>query len=152
MLNGISETMSKDTPTAATNDFSGIWLSDYTYHSSDKDEDLLSQHYMRIYKRGDDLIIETVPGLNSSYMFVKLSLDGNIATGSWQEGTDPDGDYHGVIYHGATQLIIADDKKKIAGKWVGFGKNMEVKTGPWEFTYIGKDASALANLPKLVTQ
>lgn len=137
---------------ASSNRFSGIWRSDYTYHSSSRDEDLLSQHYVRMYPKGNELIIESVPNVNESYMLARFSVDGNVATGSWQEVTDPKGDYQGTVYYGAAQLIITDDEKKFKGKWVGFGKNMEVKTGPWEFIYIGADESALENQPKIVTQ
>ena len=133
------------------NNFSGIWRSDYTYHSSDRDEDRLSQHYVRMYPKGNELIIESVPELNDSYTLARFSIDGNVATGSWQEVTDPKGDYQGTIYHGAAQLIVSDDNKSLEGKWVGFGKNMEVKTGPWKFVYIGESVDDIPQ-DKLVTQ
>jgi hypothetical protein len=138
--------------TPISNDFSGIWRSDYTYHNSDQDKDFLSQHYVRLYVKDNQLIAESVSDLNESYMLARFSVDGDIVTGSWQEVTDPQGNYQGTIYHGAAQLILSEDKKSLKGKWVGFGKNMEVKTGPWEFVYIGADESALADLPKIVTQ
>jgi hypothetical protein len=142
--------MKDETP--ISNNFSGIWRSDYTYHNSDQDKDLLSQHYVRLYVKDNQLIAESVQDLNESYMLARFSVDGNIATGSWQEVTDPQGDYKGTVYYGAAQLIVSDDKKNLKGQWVGFGKNMEVKTGPWEFVYIGEDESALADQPELVTQ
>jgi hypothetical protein len=124
-----------------TNKFSGIYLSDYTYHSSSKDADLQSKHYIRLFPKGNEMVIESVPELNDSYMLARFAIDGNVATGSWQTATSPKGDYQGVIYHGAAQMIISEDGKHFDGKWVGFGKNMEVKTGPWEFTYIGEDVA-----------
>ncbi len=132
--------------------FSGIWRSDYTYHNSERDEDRLSQHYVRMYPKGSELIIESVPELNDSYTLARFSIDGNVATGSWQEVTDPKGDYQGTIYHGAAQLIVAEDGKSLEGKWVGFGKNMEVKTGPWKFVYIGESVDDIDKDSKLVTQ
>lgn len=138
--------------TPSTNNFSGIWRSDYTYHSSDRDEDRLSQHYVRIYPKGNEIVVESVPELNESYTLARFSIDGNVATGSWQEVTDPKGDYQGTIYHGAAQLIVSEDGKSLKGKWVGFGKNMEVKTGPWEFVYVAEDMSAIDKDSKLVTQ
>lgn len=134
------------------NNFSGIWLSDYTYHSSSKDEKLVSQHYVRVYPKGNELVIESVPEVNDSYMLARFSVDGDVATGSWQEVTDPKGDYKGTIYHGAAQLIISKDGKSLKGQWVGFGKNMDVKTGPWEFSYLGEDLSVIDENKKLVTQ
>jgi hypothetical protein len=142
----------KDTSNnSMTNVFSGIWRSDYTYHSSDRDEDLLSQHYVRMYPKGNELIVESVPNVNESYMLARFTVDNNVLTGSWQDVTDPKGDYKGSIYYGAAQLMLTDDKK-LTGKWVGFGKNNEVKTGPWQFIYIGEDESALKSQPKIVTQ
>lgn len=138
--------------TPISNDFSGIWRSDYTYRNSDQDKDFLSQHYVRMYVKDNQLIAESIQDLNDSYMLARFSVDGDIVTGSWQEVTDPSGDYKGTIYHGAAQLILSGDKKSLKGKWVGFGKNMEIKTGPWEFIYIGENEAALADQPKLVTQ
>lgn len=142
--------MKDATPTS--NDFSGIWRSDYTYHNSDQNKDFLSQHYVRLYVKDNQLIAESIPGVNESYMLARFSVDGNIATGSWQEVTDPKGDYEGIIYHGAAQLVVSDDKKNLKGKWVGFGKQMDIKTGPWEFVYLGEDESVLKDQPKIVTQ
>jgi hypothetical protein len=128
---------------SSTNTISGIWLSTYMYHSSMRDKDLEGRHYVRAYPKGDLLIMETIPGANDSYMLARFNLDGNIATGTWQEGTSPKGDYKGAIYHGAGQLVLSEDKKSLKGKWVGFGKTMEVKTGTWEFTYVGEDKSVI---------
>jgi len=124
----------------------GLWRSYYTYRSSDRGEDFESLHYVRLYPKGDSLIMETIPEANEAYMVARLTLDGNVATCSWQESTSPKGDYKGAMYHGAGQLIISEDGKSMKGKWVGFGKNMEVKTGPWEFTYLGDDMSVLDDL------
>jgi hypothetical protein len=142
----------EDASNKPINNFSGIWRSDYTYHSSDRDEDRLSQHYVRMYPKGNELIIESVPEINESYTLARFSIDGNVATGSWQEVTDPKGDYQGTIYHGAAQLIVSEDGKSLKGQWVGFGKNMEVKTGPWEFVYIGENLDSIDKEQKLITQ
>lgn len=157
-INKLIETRRKFRNTKATakatprNKFMGIWRSDYSYHNSRLDEDQVSQQYVRVYRKGDELIAESIPEPSGSYMNARFSMDGDIATGSWQQVTNPSGGYGGIIYHGAAQLILSEDKKSLKGKWVGFGKNMEVKTGPWEFVYIGADESALADLPKIVTQ
>jgi hypothetical protein len=124
----------------------GIWRSDYPYRSSEHDEDRTSIEYVRLYPKGYGFVVETVSKANESYMLARFTLDGNVATGSWQEATSLKGEYKGVEYHGAGQLIVSDDGKRMIGKWIGFGKNMEVKTGPWEFTYLGDDASVLGKL------
>jgi len=48
------------------------------------------------------------------------------------------------MYYGAMQLILSDDQKSMKGKWVGFGEDMEVNTGPWELEYIGEEVPAEA--------
>lgn len=123
--------------------FAGIWRSDYTYHSSDRDADATSVNYVRLYPKGGELVLESIPEVNNSYLVARFWLDDNVATGSWQEVTSAEGDYHGAIYHGAAQLIIDDDRKAMSGKWVGFGKKMEVKTGPWTLTYLGEDSAVI---------
>lgn len=135
--------MKEASNTATENPLKGVWLSDYTYHSSGRDATFQSKHYVRLYPKGGELVVETVGDQNESYLVARFWLDGEVATGSWQEVTAQDGYYKGAIYHGAAQLIIDKDRKHIAGKWVGFGKNMDVKTGPWEFTYLGEDESAI---------
>ena len=50
-----------------------------------------------------------------------------------------DGYYRGARYHGAIQLLVEPTGRRLAGKWVGFGKQMDVNTGPWELTF--QDAS-----------
>ncbi len=127
----------------SSNHLSGIWRSDYIYHSSGRDADLQSRHYVRLYPKGGELVVESVPAANNSYLVARFWLDGNVATGSWQEVTSLEGEYNGAIYHGAAQLIIDAERKHMEGKWVGFGKKMEVKTGPWKFTYLGEDESVI---------
>ena len=125
------------------NDFSGIWLSNYVYHSSSRDEDHTSQHYMRILQEGDTIVFESLPDLNDSYMVARFTIDDNVATGSWQEVTAVDGEYKGAVYHGAAQMIIAEDRKTLEGKWVGFGKHMDVKTGPWKIAYVAETVDGI---------
>lgn len=68
-----------------------------------------------------------------------LSVDGNVVTGTWTERTDPAGHYRGARYHGAIQLLAEPTGRKMVGKWVGFGKDMDVNVGPWELVFL--DAS-----------
>jgi hypothetical protein len=136
--------------TTATIDFSGIWLSEYTFHSSSRDKDIQSKHYVRILQDGNTLVVESVPELNESYLIARFSLDDNsIVTGSWEECTSPGGYYKGAVYYGAAQMIFDPSAKSMKGTWVGYGKNMDIKTGPWEIKYAGDDASDFEKLPPL---
>jgi hypothetical protein len=60
------------------------------------------------------------------------TLDGNAATGTWSERTAFDGYYRGARYHGAVQLLVDPTGSQLAGKWIGFGKDFEINSGPWE--------------------
>jgi len=138
--------MSETSATVSIKQLSGFWRSEYTYKSSDHHEERKSIQYVRLLPKDHGFVMETVKKVNEAYMLARFSLDGSVATCSWQQSTSPKGDYKGTLYHGAGQLIISDDAKHMSGKWVGFGKNMEVKTGPWEFTYLGDDASVIDKL------
>ena len=122
----------------STAEFSGIWLSSYSFHDNARNADFKSEHYVRIFQSGDRLVIESVPGKNSAYLILRLHLDGELATGSWQEQTSPEGLYKGMIYSGAIQLIVSSIDKRLQGKWVGFTPNKEIDSGTWELTYIGE--------------
>jgi hypothetical protein len=135
--------MNEANNTSNENQLKGIWRSEYTYRNSDRDADFQSKNYVRLYPKGGELVVESIPDKNKSYLVARFWLDGNVATGSWQEVTSPEGHYQGAIYHGAAQLIIDSSRKSMAGKWVGFGKKMEVKTGPWTFIYLGEDESVI---------
>jgi hypothetical protein len=118
------------------NKLRGIWRSMYRYPSSGRGAEFTSEHLVQMFRKGNNLILESVPGEGESYLLLRLSLEDNIATGTWEDSTDPNGYYKGATYHGAVQLVINDEQNHMAGKWVGVGKNMEINTGPWEFTYI----------------
>jgi len=134
----------KEAADAPNNHLSGIWRSQYTYHDRSRKTDVTVTHHVRFYPKGGELVVESVPKVNESYLVVRLWLDGEVATGSWQEVTAPEGYNKGAIFHGAAQFLITDDHRVLEGKWVGFDKDMEVATGPWKFTYLGKDETAIA--------
>jgi hypothetical protein len=46
--------------------------------------------------------------------------------------------------HGAFQLLAKPTGRRIAGKWVGFGKDHDVNTGPWSLEFL--DASQVSDL------
>lgn len=118
------------------NKLRGIWRSIYRYPSSGRGQEFTAEHLVQMYRKGQNLILESLPDGNKSYLLLRLSLEDNIATGTWEDSTDPNGYYKGATYHGAIQLVLDDGQKHMSGKWVGVGKNMEVNTGPWEFTYV----------------
>lgn len=118
------------------NNLSGLWRSHYRYPSSSRDGEFEYEHKVRMHQEGSRLVAESVPDDSKSYVVIKLSLQDNVATGTWQEQTEQDGHYKGAIYYGAINLLLDEDTNHLSGKWVGFGKDGEVNTGPWELERI----------------
>ncbi|MEU4211198.1 XRE family transcriptional regulator [Streptomyces sp. NPDC026206] len=121
---------------------SGIWLSRYEYHSSGRGSDFTGEHFVVIIQHGNKLTARSLPDGSSnpdSPLTLDLTVEGNVVTGTWREETAANGYYAGAVYHGAIQLLVEPTGRKMSGKWVGFGKDFDVNTGPWELTF--KDAS-----------
>jgi hypothetical protein len=119
--------------------FSGIWLSQYDYYSSSRERLLRGQHFMVLIQHGNQITARSLPGSANSALTMDLSVDGNVVTGTWVERTDRGGYYKGARYHGAIQMLADPAGRKLTGKWVGFGAEGDVNTGPWELAF--QDAS-----------
>ena len=118
---------------------SGVWLSRYEYYSSGRDAAFASQHYVVVLQHADQLTVRSLPESAASSLTIDLTVDGSVITGTWMEHTDPSGYYRGARYHGAIQMVVEPTGRRMAGKWVGFGKDHEINTGPWELVF--QDAS-----------
>jgi len=112
--------------------YSGIWLSRYEYYSSGRDATFTAVHHVVVLQHDDALTVRSLPGSAVSSMEIDLSVDGNVATGTWTERTASDGYYRGAKYHGAIQLLVDLAGTRMAGKWIGFGKSFDINSGPWE--------------------
>lgn len=108
----------------------GVWHSHYTYESTGRGP-ITRHHYVVVRQEGDQLTVESLPDSNDSPVSLSLTLRGPIATGTWTEHTAIDGYYQGAVYHGALQLIVDPSRRSMAGKWVGFDKELNVDSGPW---------------------
>lgn len=120
------------TPARAVGDFSGVWLSRYEYYSSGRDSTFTVAHFAVVLQHGSQVSVRSLPGSSPSTIELDLTLDGNVATGTWAERTAVEGYYHGARYHGALQLLADPTGNRLAGKWLGFGKDFEINSGPWE--------------------
>ncbi|MGK5637408.1 helix-turn-helix domain-containing protein [Streptomyces sp. URMC 126] len=123
---------------------SGIWLSRYEYHSSGRGSDFTGEHFVVIIQHGDKLTARSLPEGSSnpdSPLTMDLTVNGNVVTGTWREETAQTGYYAGAVYHGALQLLVEPTGRKMSGKWVGFGKDFDVNTGPWELTFMDASVS-----------
>ncbi|WP_280370474.1 helix-turn-helix domain-containing protein [Nocardia wallacei] len=112
--------------------YSGIWLSRYEFYSSGREQTFTSSHYVIVLQHDNQLTVRSLPGSAKSSLELDLTVDGHVATGIWSERTASQGYYRGAKYHGAIQLLIELTGTRMAGKWVGFGKNFDVNVGPWE--------------------
>ncbi|MFJ3978627.1 helix-turn-helix domain-containing protein [Streptomyces sp. NPDC090021] len=124
--------------------FSGVWLSRYEFYSSSRDTTYECKHYVVIVQHGNRLTAQSLPGASSnpeSPLSLDLTVDRNVVTGSWVEQTASDGYYNGARYHGAVQMLIEPTGRRMAGKWVGFGKDFDVNTGPWELRLVDRSTS-----------
>lgn len=136
---GLSVPAPPEPPAAATGPLGGIWLSEYRYPSAGRGEQS-SRHYMILRQHGASLTARSVPASRSE-VSVNLTVNGQVATGSWTERTDPGGHYEGAVYHGAIQLLISEDGQRLDGMWAGFGSLGEVNSGPWTFTLVDEQAT-----------
>ncbi|MBF6362455.1 helix-turn-helix transcriptional regulator [Nocardia farcinica] len=133
----IGEVAAEQRATSATRsrlpgNYAGVWLSRYEYYSSGRDATFTAAHHVVVLQHDDRLTVRSLPGSAHSAMEMDLTVDGHVATGTWSERTASDGYYGGARYHGAIQLLIELTGRRMAGKWVGFGKDFEINSGPWE--------------------
>jgi len=132
----------RTSPSTAAENYSGIWLSRYEFFSSGRDTTFKGAHFVVLLQHGNRLTGRSLDGASlnpDSPMSLDLSVDRNVVTGTWTEQTAADGYYAGARYHGAIQLLVEPTGRRMAGKWVGFGKDFDVNTGPWELVF--QDAS-----------
>ncbi|WP_433855787.1 helix-turn-helix domain-containing protein [Streptomyces kronopolitis] len=124
--------------------FSGVWISRYEFYSSSRGETYEGKHHVVVVQHGNRLTAQSLPGASSnpdSPLTLDLTVDRNVVTGSWVEQTAADGYYNGARYHGAIQLLAEPTGRRMAGKWVGFGKDFDVNTGPWELRLVDRSTS-----------
>jgi len=131
-----NEMASEPPVTGSSRDLSGIWRSRYTYFNSGRDQQLEAEHYVVLRQEGNAAVAQSLPNSIDSELALDLSIEGSVATGRWREQTSPAGYYRGATYHGSLQLLIGPAGRNMTGKWVGFGKNLEMNTGDWDLTWV----------------
>lgn len=121
--------------------YSGVWLSRYQFFSSGRDSTFTGQHFVVLLQHGDRITVRSLPGSSDGPLTMDLSVDGNVLTGTWNEVTSSEGYYRGARYHGTIQLLAEPTGRRMTGKWLGFGRDMDVNSGPWELIYQDSDTS-----------
>ncbi|MEV5979127.1 helix-turn-helix transcriptional regulator [Streptomyces sp. NPDC052114] len=131
--------------TAPRGNYSGVWLSTYEYVSSGRNNDVFTgKHYVVLLQHGNRLTGRSLPGASlnpNSPLTLDLQVDGATVTGTWTEQTSAEGYYRGARYFGALQMLVEPTGRRMAGKWVGFGKDFDVNTGPWELRLMDASTS-----------
>ena len=105
------------------NDFSGRWHFVYWYPSNHTDGEETSEYYGNITHQNRALIFESEPTEDESYIFSRLSLDGDLASGSWHEHTSPEGFFKGMEYTGGGLLVEPDNPQSLAGGILTIARN-----------------------------
>jgi hypothetical protein len=96
--------------TAPRGNFSGVWLSTYEYVSSGRGSQVFTgRHHVVLLQHGNRLTGRSLPHASSN-PGSPLILDLQVAI----------------------QMLAEPTGRRMAGKWVGFGKEFDVNTGPWE--------------------
>ena len=121
----------------------GIWKSWYEYPSTSRGQVFSNEHYVVIIQHGARLQVRSVPG-SASRVMMDLTVNGQVVTGTWTEETSPDGYYQGAVYSGGIQFLLDPTGRRMTGKWVGYGKDFEVNTGPWTLQLVSEDTGKAA--------
>ena len=45
------------------------------------------------------------------------------------------------MYFGAIQMLAEPTGRRLAGKWGGFGRDLEINVGPWRLPLVSSDTS-----------
>jgi hypothetical protein len=119
----------------AANDFSGVWRSSYF---KPDEPDVVTEQYVTLRLLGNQLIMESIPGPDDSYLFGRFSIDGRVLTGSYQSQNSPNNSTKGAIYVGAAQLVLEEDGQSLHGMGCGYGKDMVVRNTSWDLYHVGQ--------------
>lgn len=127
--------------TTQITNYSGAWKCRHWFPSSDDSHEEMSEHDVDVRQVGNELIIQSQPNDERSYLLIRLVLGDGLATGTWHEESLPSGEFRGVTYSGALQLIISEDNQQMLGQWVGMGQDAGVRkmyNGKWELVRANK--------------
>jgi transcriptional regulator with XRE-family HTH domain len=133
---GLDQGLPLPEPAGQYGPLSGIWLSAYQYYSSGRGQSFTGTHHVLVLQRGARLMARSLPRAAGSLLSLDMSANGQVITGTWTEQTDPAGYYKGAVYHGAIQLLAEPSGHRMTGRWIGFGRDLEINDGPWTLTLV----------------
>jgi transcriptional regulator with XRE-family HTH domain len=122
----------------------GIWRSQYEYESTGRAGIFSNAHYVIAIQHGAKLQIRSLPGTSPGRLLMELTINGAVLTGTWTEETNPGGYYQGATYSGGIQMLLEPSSRKMTGKWVGFGRDFDMNTGPWSLELVSSSTGTAA--------
>jgi hypothetical protein len=108
---------------------SGTWRSSYTFTTPSPDADFTNDYDVQIHQIGNQVVIQSTPTKDGSYILLRLTRDGRLLTGTWYEHTAEKSHYKGVVYYGPLQLVIDEDGHAMRGNWLGVDDQMKMQGG-----------------------
>jgi hypothetical protein len=128
-----------------TLDFPGIWSCRYWYPDTKHDNrEAVSEYRIRIERHDGGYVVQSLQHAGEaegSHLEGRFTLDGILVTGTFMENTSPSGDWAGMTYKGAFQLILNEDNTRMNGLWVATGYNNgqpKLFSGRWELALVDK--------------
>jgi hypothetical protein len=104
-------------------DFPGIWHYRYWFPNTKRNNvEEMCEFQVRIERHDIHSLADTGEA-SGSHMEARFTVDGNVATGTFMEDTSPTGDWEGMTYKGAFQLLLSEDHLRMEGMRVVAGYN-----------------------------
>jgi hypothetical protein len=128
----------------SSEDYSGIWHSQYVYPSTGRGKTFVGEHYVVLRQQGNRLIGQSLSHSTGSRLRLELGVENAVATGTWREQTSSTGYYKGAVYHGTLQLVVEPAGRRMSGMWLGFGRGFAINSGEWSLTWQDEHTSKKA--------
>src|ERR1700733_10829054 len=94
-------------------DFPGIWHFRYWFiNTKHNNVEQMCEYKARIVRHDNGYVIHSILDtgeLPGSHMEARFTVDGNVVTGTYMEDTSPSGEWEGMTYKGAFQLLLSED-------------------------------------------
>jgi hypothetical protein len=129
----------------------GIWLSLYEYVSPGRRADI----HQRALRPADtarsqysDAVTQRVKPFEPDHgpHAKRRSHHRNL-----EREDQPERILQGSVYHGALQFLLDPTGRRMKGQWVGYGRDFDLNTGPWNLELVSSDTSkdAIAQFNRL---
>ncbi len=121
-------------PKAQPGPLTGIWLSSYEYESTGRGATFTSHHYVAVVQHGTRLQVRSTPGSRSRLRRPDRQRPG--PNRYLDRGDQPRRLSPGRRLPRRDPAPARANGRKMTGKWVGFGRDFDLNTGPWTLELI----------------